>query len=59
LYDKGEVDIHAVDDDAFRSACSSSHLSVAQWLYGLGGVDIHALGEDAFRKTCANGHLVT
>ena len=38
LYDIGDVDIHVTDDYAFKEACASDHVLVAQWLihFGLG-----------------------
>jgi hypothetical protein len=44
------LDIHARRDEAFRWACGSGRLEVAQWLCGLDGVDIHVFGTKAFRS---------
>jgi hypothetical protein len=46
------VDIHALEDDAFRASCENGHIEIAKWLYSLGGVDIHAANDDAFRRSC-------
>jgi ankyrin repeat protein len=53
----GGVDIHAMDDFAFRKACMNGHIEIARWLVSLGGVDIHEEYDDAFRMACRNGHM--
>lgn len=42
---------------AFRAACSSGHLPVAQFLYGQGGFWSPDLREDAFELACRSGNL--
>ena len=61
LYSLGEtegvpIDIHFIDDTAFRYACDWGHLETAQWLYSI-GANIHACDDDAFRAVCCRGHL--
>jgi len=41
LYDRGGVDVHAVMDNAVRSAARNGHLPMVQWLHGV-GADIRA-----------------
>ena len=41
--------------EAYRSACFSGQLHVAQWLYSL---DLSAEKEHAFRGACSSGHLL-
>ena len=31
----GDVDVHVLDDDAFRSACLYNHAAVGRWLISL------------------------
>lgn len=58
-----KIDIHAQNNQAFRSSCENGHLEVAKYVYSLGEIDengtidIHVYNDEPFRKSCANGHL--
>jgi hypothetical protein len=58
IYTKHKPNIHALDDYAFRLACSQGHLNIASWLYGLEDKpNIHAFDDCAFRSACYYGHI--
>lgn len=49
------IDVHAVDEDAFRCACWKGRESTVKLLLSLEGdrkIDIHAVNEHAFRLAC-------
>ena len=58
-----DINIHAIDEYAFRLSCENGHIEVAKWLIELsqyknfGLINIHANNEYAFRYSCANGQL--
>ena len=49
------LDIHADEENAFRSACVSGDEATVRWLFDRGGVDIHACNHHAFRLACGYG----
>ena len=54
------VDLHAMDEQGFRSACARGHVIVVRELLALRGhraVNVHAEEEYAFRAACASGHV--
>ena len=64
IFKKGNIDIHAYNEFAFRWTCEHGHLEVAKWLLNislnntkLGIINIHAEDEDAFRLACRNGYF--
>ena len=57
-----EINISAINDEAFRYTCANGHLHVAQWLLQVSkekgqDINISAENEFAFRWACYNGHL--
>lgn len=60
LHSMGE-DIHATEEYAFRAACATGHMNVAQWIYQTippgQPVNIHAANDEAFEMACLYGHL--
>ena len=58
LYSKGNIDISANNDLAFRYCCSNGHIAIAKWLLEIATPNIHTYNEFAFRYACGNGHLV-
>jgi ankyrin repeat protein len=50
------VDIHLVDDYAFRWACTNGHLDVAKWLHTLEDIDELNI-EDGFCAACTKNQL--
>ena len=63
LVNENIIDIHALNDNAFRWSCCNGHLKLSQWLIELGEssgytkIDIHANNDYAFRYSCLHGHL--
>jgi len=56
------INIHAYDEDAFRSSCENGYIEVAKWLFEISKengeiINIHANGEYAFIKSCDNGKI--
>jgi len=53
-----EVDVHMVNESAFRNLCDRGELVLAQRLLELHpSIDIHALQDGAFVDACEQGHL--
>ena len=53
-----EVNVHANNEDGFRSACKNGHLEVIKYLMSLDDKpNIHAYEDYGFRFACKNGHL--
>ena len=66
LCESGEykrINIHAIDEYAFRCSCANGHIEIAQWLIMLGEseeyerININAADEWAFRCSYANDHI--
>lgn len=58
LHQTFDIDIHALDEYAFRTACANNHLLIAQWLITIDKqIDISASNDYAFSTACTNGHL--
>jgi len=52
------IDIHLLDDYAFRWTISNGHYKIAKWLYGLDGkIDLHINSDYAFIAACSSGNL--
>lgn len=58
------IDIHASEDEVFRSNADEGHLETIKWLYRLSWkigspIDFHARDDYAFVYSSANGHFDT
>ena len=52
------IDIHSLDDYAFRWSISNGHYKIAKWLYALDGkIDLHINGDYVFVAACSSGNL--
>lgn len=55
-----QLDVHAYNEKAFRTACVNGNFEVIKLLLDLEGdrrINVHADNEGAFRWACCNGHL--
>lgn len=57
LQDWAKLDVHALEDAAFRHACGAGRLEVAQWLWKRPGQIILSSIRLAFKCACRNGRL--
>ena len=60
---KYKINIHANDENAFRSSCENGHIETVKYLIELANqpnyqqINIHADDEYAFRWSCQNGDI--